>query len=65
MKRYLLIFAGMAILLLLLVGCMVGPKYAKPAAPLAPGFKEATDWKEGDGWKKAQPNDAPLRGKWW
>jgi len=65
MKRYLLIFAGMAILLLLLVGCMVGPKYAKPTAPLAPDFKEATDWKEGDGWKKAQPNDAPLRGKWW
>ena len=65
MKRYLLIFAGMAILLLLLVGCMVGPKYARPTAPLAPDFKEATDWKEGDGWKKAQPNDTPLRGKWW
>lgn len=65
MKRYLLIFAGLAILLLLLAGCMVGPKYAKPTAPLAPDFKEATDRKEGDGWKKAQPNDASLRGKWW
>jgi NodT family efflux transporter outer membrane factor (OMF) lipoprotein len=65
MKRYLLILAGLAILLLLLAGCMVGPKYAKPTAPLAPDFKEATDWKEGDGWKKAQPDDAPLRGKWW
>ena len=63
MKRYLLIVAGAASLLL--SGCMVGPKYAKPTAPLAPDFKEATDWKEGDGWKKAQPNDTPLRGKWW
>ena len=63
MKRHLLIAAGAAILLL--SGCMVGPKYAKPTAPLAPGFKEATDLKEGDGWKKAQPNDTPLRGKWW
>jgi NodT family efflux transporter outer membrane factor (OMF) lipoprotein len=65
MKRFLLIFAGMAILLLLLVGCMVGPNYAKPSAPLAPGFKEATGWKEGDGWKIANPEDALVRGKWW
>ena len=60
MKRHLLIAAGAAILLL--SGCMVGPKYAKPTAPLAPGFKEATDLKEGAGWKKAEPNDTPLRG---
>jgi NodT family efflux transporter outer membrane factor (OMF) lipoprotein len=65
MKRYLLIFTGMAILLLLLVGCMVGPKYQKPSALLAPGFKEATDWKEGDGWKVAKPEDTLARGKWW
>jgi NodT family efflux transporter outer membrane factor (OMF) lipoprotein len=63
MKWHLLIAAGAAIMLL--SGCMVGPKYAKPTAPLAPDFKEATDLKEGDGWKKAQPNDTPLRGKWW
>jgi NodT family efflux transporter outer membrane factor (OMF) lipoprotein len=50
---------------LLLSGCMVGPKYVKPLAPLAPGFKETTDWKEGDGWKIAKPDDALLRGKWW
>jgi NodT family efflux transporter outer membrane factor (OMF) lipoprotein len=63
MRPYLLIGAGTAILLL--SGCMVGPKYVKPAAPLAPGFKETTDWKEGDGWKIAKPNDALLGGKWW
>ncbi len=65
MRRSLLIFADMAILLLLLVGCMVGPRYVKPAAPLAPGFKETTDWKQSDDWRIAQPDDAPLRGKWW
>jgi NodT family efflux transporter outer membrane factor (OMF) lipoprotein len=63
MSRYLPIVAGTAILLL--SGCMVGPKYAKPVAPLAPSFKETTDWKEGDGWKIAKPEDVQLRGKWW
>jgi NodT family efflux transporter outer membrane factor (OMF) lipoprotein len=46
-------------LMLLLGGCMVGPKYSKPTVPLAPAFKE------GDGWKTAQPNDQALRGDWW
>src|ERR1700689_1826012 len=63
MRHYLFIIAGAAILLL--SGCMVGPKYVKPTAPLAPAFKETTDWKEGDGWKIASPGDAVLRGKWW
>src|ERR1700733_12134889 len=48
-----------------LSGCMVGPKYVKPAAPLASSFKETTDWKEGDGWKIAKPGDELLRGNWW
>jgi NodT family efflux transporter outer membrane factor (OMF) lipoprotein len=52
-------------LLLLLAGCMVGPKYVKPDAPPAPSFKESSEWKEGDGWKVAQPGDAAPRGKWW
>ena len=63
MKRFLLIVGGTATLLL--SGCMVGPKYVKPAAPLAPTFKETTDWKEGDGWKIAKPGDALVRDKWW
>jgi NodT family efflux transporter outer membrane factor (OMF) lipoprotein len=50
---------------LLLTGCMVGPKYSKPDVPSAPAFKETSEWKEGDGWKVAQPNDTALRGKWW
>ena len=46
-------------------GAWLGPKYEKPTAAVAPDFKEVTDSKEGDGWKKAQPDDTPLRGKWW
>ncbi len=53
--------------MLLLGGCVVGPKYSKPTTPLAPAFKEAPPeaFKEGDGWKTATPNDQTLRGDWW
>jgi NodT family efflux transporter outer membrane factor (OMF) lipoprotein len=52
---------------LLLGGCMVGPKYVKPTVPMAPGFKEPPpeSFKESGGWKPAQPGDQSLRGKWW
>jgi NodT family efflux transporter outer membrane factor (OMF) lipoprotein len=52
-----------------LTGCMVGPKYhAPPATAQAPPvtYKESsTQFKDADGWKVAQPQDAMLRGKWW
>lgn len=61
--------AGSAFTMLLLTGCMVGPKYhAPPAAATAPpvSYKESpTQFQETDGWKVAQPEDAMLRGKWW
>jgi NodT family efflux transporter outer membrane factor (OMF) lipoprotein len=63
MRRLELISA--AALLLLTAGCMVGPNYTRPDAPTAPAFKESSEWKQGDGWKVAQPNDTALRGKWW
>lgn len=52
---------------MLLSGCMVGPKYVKPAVPTAPAYKEQPpqSFKEADGWKTAQPEDQMLRGKWW
>jgi NodT family efflux transporter outer membrane factor (OMF) lipoprotein len=58
-----LVFAGV----FLLDGCMVGPNYSKPPVPIAPAFKEPPPaaFKEGDGWKTAQPNDQVLRGDWW
>jgi NodT family efflux transporter outer membrane factor (OMF) lipoprotein len=55
------------LLLLLLVGCMVGPKYQKPPVPVTPAFKEPPpdSFKESDQWKTANPSAAALRGKWW
>jgi NodT family efflux transporter outer membrane factor (OMF) lipoprotein len=52
----------------LLSGCLPGPKYQKPAAPVAtaPAYKESpANFKDADGWKVAQPQEGMLRGKWW
>ncbi|MGH9595427.1 MAG: efflux transporter outer membrane subunit [Edaphobacter sp.] len=56
-----------SIAVLLLSGCMVGPKYVKPSAPLAPAYKEANPdaSKESSNWQVAQPADAAQRGEWW
>jgi outer membrane protein TolC len=60
-----------AITTLLLTGCMVGPKYQAPApsanatAPPVTYKESPTQFKETDGWKVAQPQDAMLHGKWW
>ena len=56
-----------ATLLLMLSGCVVGPKYHPPAtqAPAAVYKESPTQFKETEGWTVAQPADAKLRGKWW
>ncbi|MGH8137362.1 MAG: efflux transporter outer membrane subunit [Steroidobacteraceae bacterium] len=47
-------------LTLALSGCIsVGPNYVRPRVETPPAFKEA------EGWKLAQPNDAAARGNWW
>jgi NodT family efflux transporter outer membrane factor (OMF) lipoprotein len=46
-------------LLPVLGGCMVGPDYHRPAAPVPVAFKELA------GWKPGQPLDAIDRGAWW
>jgi len=43
----------------ILTGCMVGPDYVRPAAPMSAAFKES------EGWKPAQPKDIAPRGNWW
>ena len=60
-----------ALALLPLTGCRVGPKYVTPAAPVPPvaAYKEQTpDAYKGTSpgtWKPAQPADALVKGKWW
>jgi NodT family efflux transporter outer membrane factor (OMF) lipoprotein len=45
--------------ILLLSGCVVGPKYQRPTAQIPQAYKENRNW------KLAQPNDEKLRGNWW
>lgn len=42
--------------------CNVGPAYKRPAVQVPATYKEAAPQA---GWKKAEPNDDALRGKWW
>ncbi|HEY7208721.1 MAG TPA: efflux transporter outer membrane subunit [Bryobacteraceae bacterium] len=58
---------GALALLFVLAGCMVGPKYSKPAVPSAPAYSEQppASFGEAQGWKAAQPSDHTIRGKWW
>src|SRR5271156_6477201 len=42
-------------------GCMVGPDYHRPNAPVAKEFKEQPP----EGWAKASPSDAAPKGDWW
>ena len=45
--------------LLALGGCMIGPDYKRPTAPIAASYKELA------GWQPAVPQDAHDRGAWW
>jgi len=48
-------------LLLVLAGCTVGPRYARPSAPTpAPDA-----WKTQPPWEQAAPKDAIPKGAWW
>jgi len=57
----------LALSILFVTGCTVGPKYARPSAASAPAYKELTpeNFKDTDGWKQAQPGDGTLKGNWW
>lgn len=54
MKRSCVILAALC-----LSGCMVGPDYKRPDAPVPGTYKELA------GWKQATPNDGINRGAWW
>ena len=44
---------------LFLAGCVVGPKYERPAVPAPPA------WKTEGPWREAAPKDAIPKGAWW
>jgi len=43
----------------LLTACAVGPDYVRPKA------EAPATYKEGEGWKQAEPQDHVIRGAWW
>ena len=51
----------------LLAGCMVGPDYHRPDAPVAATFSEAPGPSSAaaGGWRPADPKDQTLRAEWW
>ena len=51
--------AAALLLPLLLTGCLVGPDYDRPAAPVPDSYKELA------GWTIAAPADAAPKGDWW
>jgi NodT family efflux transporter outer membrane factor (OMF) lipoprotein len=63
-----MIFRGLGVIgALLLSGCMVGPDYNRPPAPMTSTFKEAPpeNFKSTAAWKVAEPADDMLHAKWW
>jgi NodT family efflux transporter outer membrane factor (OMF) lipoprotein len=65
--RFILSGIVVLILVLLLAGCTVGPKYVKPATPVTPAYKEEPPaaFKESEQWQPAHPADQTSRGNWW
>jgi NodT family efflux transporter outer membrane factor (OMF) lipoprotein len=65
--RFILTGIVALLLVLLLAGCTVGPKYVKPAVPTTPAYKEEApdSYKESDQWHPARPADQTSRGNWW
>jgi NodT family efflux transporter outer membrane factor (OMF) lipoprotein len=65
--RFILTGIVALLLVLLLAGCTVGPKYVKPAALTTPAFKEEVpdSFKESDQWHPGHPADQTSRGNWW
>lgn len=60
----------LAVSVIVLTGCTVGPKYTPPLTPTPPAFKEFKESPpqqspDGTLWKIAKPQDEASRGKWW
>jgi NodT family efflux transporter outer membrane factor (OMF) lipoprotein len=65
--RFILTSIVVLILVLLIAGCTVGPKYVKPTAPTTPTYKEEppAEFKESQQWQPAHPGDQTSHGNWW
>ena len=71
MRRYIkkdrIILLTALVVILLLTGCVVGPKYARPTVETPLAYKETPQAaaRESESWRASQPKDATNRGQWW
>jgi NodT family efflux transporter outer membrane factor (OMF) lipoprotein len=58
---------ALATILLLAMGCTIGPKYVRPPVQTPPAYKEISQAaaRESESWRRSQPKDGTNRGKWW
>ena len=63
----LVLFAVFLMILLLMMGCTVGPRYVRPPVETPTAYKEIPQAAamESESWQASQPKDATNRGKWW
>ena len=61
------LLTALAMALLLMMGCAVGPKYVRPPVQTPPAYKEMPESavREPESWRTSQPKDGTDRGKWW
>src|ERR1700741_3031221 len=60
MRGNVLVTVLLAIGVMVLSGCAVGPRYSRPTTAAPPAYKELPP-----NWKTAQPSDQIAKGKWW
>jgi len=58
-------FLSVIALLLTAAGCVVGPDYKRPTAPVPTAYTEPRPAGDRTEWKTVQPMDSAQRGKWW
>ena len=62
-----LLSTAFMMIMLLAMGCVVGPRYARPPVQTPPAYKEIPQPREAtpESWRTSQPKDGIDRGKWW
>ena len=72
MERYMrigrtVLLVALATILLLVMGCSVGPKYVRPPVEIPSAYKETPHAAAmgSEFWKTTQPKDDTNRGNWW
>jgi len=61
------LLTAVLMIMLLAMGCVVGPKYVRPPVQTPPAYKEISQGTAAtpESWRTGQPKDRTDRGKWW